>query len=227
MKILIIEDDLSLQEILQRYLQNQRFVVELAANYAEALPKIADYNYACILLDIMLPDGNGLHLLEELQKMNKNDNIIIISAKDAVEDKVTGLELGADDYLTKPFDLSELHARVKSVIRRKTANGQLFVSVGNVRIQPDKFEVIVGNQSLELLRKEYDVLYYFMQRPGYLVSKTTMAEAVWGDHIDQVDNFDFIYAQMKNLRRKLKQAGADIGIKSVYGMGYKLIPTER
>ena len=171
----------------------------------------------------MLPDGSSLELLERLKALHKRENVIIISAKDSLEDKVLGLELGADDYLPKPFHLAELNARIKSVIRRNQHDGEITIRQGNVRIEPDKYRVFVDEQELELNRKEYDILLYFINRPGRLVNKSTLAESVWGDHIDQVDNFDFIYAQIKNLRKKLKDAGANIEIKAVYGFGYKMI----
>lgn len=223
MKILIVEDEPSLSEVIQRFLEKERYVVETAATYGEARRKAADYDYDCVLLDVMLPDGNGLALLDELRQAGKHDSVIIISAKDSIEDKVTGLELGADDYLAKPFHLAELGARIKSIVRRKMTAGEKIISVGNVTVNPDRFEVAVDGRPLELNRKEYDILSYFITRPGLLVDKTTLAEAVWGDHIDQADNFDFIYAQVKNLRRKLREAGADVEIKAVYGFGYKLI----
>ncbi len=226
MKILIVEDKPSLLEIMERFLEKERYVVETAKTFREALEKVSLYDYECILLDIMLPDGNGLSVLQELKKMHKQENVIIISAKDSVDDKVAGLELGADDYLAKPFHLSELHARIKSLIRRNRNNGDISIDLGNVRVVPDKFEVYVNNQILELNRKEYDILNYFIVRPDRLVDKTTLAEAVWGDHIDQVDNYDFIYAQIKNLRKKMNDAGATIEIKAVYGFGYKMIVEE-
>ena len=226
MKILIVEDEPSLLEIMQRFLEKERYVVETVTSINDALMKISLYNYDCILLDIMLPDGNGLTFLQELKKMNKRENIIIISAKDSVDDKVTGLETGADDYLAKPFHLSELNARIKNIIRRNNHNSETSIEVGNVKLIPDKFEVYVNNQPLELSRKEYDILYYFITRPNRLVDKMTLAEAVWGDHIDQVDNFDFIYAQIKNLRKKMNDAESNIEIKAVYGLGYKLVGEE-
>ncbi|MDL2231906.1 response regulator transcription factor [Porphyromonadaceae bacterium OttesenSCG-928-L07] len=223
MKILIIEDEPSLREIIQRFLEKERYVVETASTLREAKEKIADYDYECILLDIMLPDGNGLEILREIKEMRKRENIIIISAKDSIDDKVSGLELGADDYLPKPFDLTELNARIKSVLRRKQYHGEMSIEVGNVKILPEKHEAYVDGVLMELNRKEYDILNYFLVRPNHLVNKTTLAESVWGDHIDQVDNYDFIYAQVKNLRKKLKEAGANLEIKAVYGFGYKLI----
>lgn len=223
MKILIVEDENSLRELIQRYAEKERYVVETASTYAEARRKIEDYAYDCILLDIMLPDGSGLDLLKELKKQHKQENVIIISAKDSIDDKVQGLELGADDYLPKPFHFAELGARIRSVIRRNQQQGEPIVEAGNVKLYPDTFSVRVNDAALELNRKEYDILHYFITRPERLVSKSTLAESVWGDHIDQVDNFDFIYAQIKNLRRKLKEAGATLEIKVVYGFGYKLV----
>lgn len=223
MKVLIIEDEPSLQELIKGTLEKERYIVECASNYATAIQKIEDYNYDCILLDVMLPDGNGLSLLDSLKKMHKQDSVIIISAKDSLEDKVAGLELGADDYLSKPFHLAELIARIRSVIRRKQNNGEVIIELGNIKIYPDEFRATIRGEELELNRKEYDILLYFANRCNRLINKNTLAESVWGDHIDQVDNFDFIYAQIKNLRKKLKESGANIEIKAVYGIGYKMI----
>lgn len=223
MKILIVEDDQDLREITVRSLEKERYVVSQAPDFRTALLKIEDYDYDCILLDIMLPDGNGLDLLKELQALGKRTNVIILSAKDSIEDKVAGLNLGADDYLPKPFHLAELHARLKSLFRRSQREGEHKIQVGNIEVYPDQFRVVIGGKQVDLNRKEYDILYYFMSRPGRLVNKNTLAESVWGDHIDQVDNFDFIYAQIKNLRKRLKDAGATPELKSVYGFGYKFV----
>ena len=222
MKILIVEDEPALRELIQRSLEKERYVTETAVDFDSALDKIEMYDYDCILLDIMLPGGSGLDVLSRLKELRKKENVIIISAKDSLEDKVLGLELGADDYLPKPFHLAELTARVKSVLRRKHRDGEHSV-MGNVRLLPDTFQVWVGEKQLDLSRKEYDILHYFLNRPNRMVNKNTLAESVWGDHIDQVDNFDFIYAQIKNVRKKLKEAEADVEIKAVYGFGYKLI----
>ena len=216
MKILIVEDEPALRELIQRSLEKERYVIETAEDFDTALEKIEVYDYDCILLDIMLPGGSGLEVLSRLKEL-------IISAKDSLEDKVLGLELGADDYLPKPFHLAELTARVKSVLRRKHRDGGHSVQVGNVRLLPDTFQVWVGEKQLDLSRKEYDILHYFLNRPNRMVNKNTLAESVWGDHIDQVDNFDFIYAQIKNVRKKLKEAGASVEVKAVYGFGYKLV----
>ena len=223
MKILIVEDDNDLREITTASLEKERYVVSQAPDYRTALLKIEDYDYDCILLDIMLPDGSGLDLLHELQALGKRTNVIILSAKDSLEDKVQGLDLGADDYLPKPYHLAELHARIKSLLRRNQREGERKVQYGNIEIIPDLFKVKVADKEVELNRKEYDILVYFMNRPGRLVNKNTLAESVWGDHIDQVDNFDFIYAQIKNLRKRLKEAGATPELKAVYGFGYKMV----
>lgn len=223
MKILVVEDDKDLMEIITKSLEKERYMVSQAPDYRTAVMKAGDYDYDCILLDIMLPDGNGLDLLAELQEMGKKANVIILSAKDSIEDKVKGLDLGADDYLPKPFHLAELHARIKSLLRRNMREGEKKIVFGNIEIQPEKFEVQVGGKPIELNRKEYDILVYFMLRPNRLVNKSTLAESVWGDHIDQVDNFDFIYAQIKNLRKRLKDAGSTPELKAVYGIGYKFV----
>lgn len=223
MKILIVEDEPSLRELMYKTLLQERYVVETAGTYLEASLKITDYSYDCILLDIMLPDGNGLKLLDDLKKQHKQESVIIISAKDSIDDKVSGLELGADDYLPKPFHLAELNARIKSVMRRRWGNGDMSIQLGNIRIEPDSFRVFIAGKEIELLKKEYDILLYFMNRPNHLIDKAALAEAVWGDHIDQSDNLYFVYAQVKNLRQQLKKAGADVEIRSIYGFGYKIV----
>ena len=227
MKILIIEDEPSLREVMQRALEQERYIVETAATYAEADARIAAYSYDCILLDIMLPDGSGLRLLEHIKHLRRRDNVIIISARDSLDDKVEGLELGADDYLPKPFHTAELLARIRSVLRRGRSGGELTLTVGNVSLDVDKARVTVDGHEVALLKKEFDILLYLMQRPNHLVDKAVLAEAVWGDHADDADNFQFVYAQMKNLRRKMAEAGATAEIKSVYGFGYKLVPPQQ
>ena len=226
MKILVVEDEDSLRETIIRSLAKERYTVESAATFNEAAMKLNDYDYDCVVLDIMLPGGSGLTLLEELKKRRKRDSVIIISAKDSIEDKVAGLDLGADDYLTKPFHLAELNARVKSVIRRKQQDGELSLRVGNITLYPDRHAVYIEQEELTLNRKEFDLLYYFVANPDRLISKASLAESVWGDYIDQADSFDFIYSQVKNLRKKLKNAGATAEIKAVYGFGYKMTPND-
>lgn len=223
MKILVVEDEKYLRETIAASLQKEYFVVETAGNFRLASEKIGVYDYDCILLDIMLPGGSGLLLLEQLKKEGKSENVIIISARDSLDDKIKGLELGADDYLTKPFHMAELTARVKAVLRRNKLDGKNSVDVANVSLNLNDRIFLVNGQNVALNRKEFDILNYFLLNQNRLVTKSALAEHVWGDNIDQADNFDFIYYQIKNLRKKLQSASANIEIEAVYGIGYKLI----
>ncbi len=222
MKILIVEDNIEISEMISEALRSQRFIVEVAETHTEAMSKINLYEYECILLDVMLPDGSGLSVLKELKSIGKNGSVIILSARDSLEDKITGLELGADDYIAKPFHMSELIARIRSVRRRNGNNGKMSISFGNISITPERFEVYIDGVEVDLLKKEYDILLYMIERQNILIKKEMIAEAIWGDYIDQVDNYDFIYTQLKNLRSKLTKANADVVIKTVYGFGYKM-----
>lgn len=223
MKILIIEDETDLCDVIKSFLEGEKYIVETANDYADGLTKLANYDYDCVLLDIMLPGGTGMQLLTELRAIGKDDSVIIVSAKDSVEDKVEGLELGADDYLAKPFHLAELLARIKTIIRRKNHHGEQAICYKDVKLFPEERKVLIGEKEMQLNRKEYDLLYYFMIRPEKLITKTSLAEAVWGDHADQSDNLDFIYSQIKNLRRKLKNHLSTVDFQAVYGVGYKLV----
>ncbi|MGI0106680.1 response regulator transcription factor [Salinimicrobium sp. WS361] len=223
MKILIIEDEKDMRQNMQATLEKENFLVEPVATYKEAMSKIGVYDYDCILLDIGLPDGNGLEILKTLKEKGYSDSVIIVSAKDSIDDKVTGLELGADDYLPKPFHMAELNARVKAVLRRRKLEGNNLLEVANVTININNHQVSVDGEGLELNRKEFDVLFYLCTNQNRLVSKSALAEHVWGDYIDQTDNFDFIYSQIKNLRKKLCDRNAGLEIKAVYGIGYKLL----
>lgn len=223
MKILIIEDEPDLQEVIQQSLKMENFLVETANDFNSALDKIISFDYDCILLDIMLPGGNGLDLLQELKNLDKSDNVIIISAKDSLDDKLKGLNLGADDYLTKPFHMAELTARVKSVLRRKSFHGKNLIIIGNLKLDPEERSLFIADQPLVLNRKEFDILTYMVVNRNRLVNKTSLAEHVWGDHMDQADDYEFIYSQIKNLRKKLKEHHADVEIQAVYGIGYKLV----
>lgn len=222
MKILVIEDEPSLRTMMCDMLEKEKYIVESAGNFHRAEEKINDYEYDVILLDIMLPGGSGMELLKILKESKKQAHVLIISAKDSLEDKLEGLDLGADDYITKPFHLAELSARIRSVTRRGMKQGSDTINYGNVSLNTLTRKCTVGEAEVQLVRKEYDILLHFMTRPDHVSNKLTLAEAVWGDNIDQADNFDFIYAQIKNLRKKLQAAGADIEIKAVYGFGYKL-----
>ena len=226
MKILIIEDELSLQELMAKALRQEGYVAESAMDFDSAMEKLGAYSYDCVLLDINLPGGSGLDILERMKKDGNRSDVIIISARDSIDDKVRGLELGADDYLAKPFHIVELIARIRSVSRRSRNDGDLGYRMGNVVLDDVSRTLTVDAKPVALLKKEFDILEYFLMRPGHTVDKAVLAEAVWGDHIDQSDDFQFVYAQMKNLRRKLSESGADIEIKSIYGFGYKLVMSE-
>lgn len=223
MKILLIEDEVALSQVIMQSLVAEKYLVEQAFDYNSAFEKISIYSYDCILLDIMLPGGSGLQLLEKIKEIGKEESIIILSAKDSVDDKVKGLELGADDYLAKPFHLAELHARIKSIIRRKNQHGDDIITYKNIAVNTTDRSIQINNTPVSLNRKEFDLLYYFIIRPTKLIQKNSLAESIWGDHIDQADSLDFIYSQIKNLRKKLKDNHADIDIQAVYGIGYKLI----
>jgi DNA-binding response OmpR family regulator len=223
MKILIIEDEIKLLRAIETFLLQEKYVVETAADFNTACQKALIYNYDCILLDINLPDGNGMNLLEKLKKEQKAANIIIISARHSLDDKVKGLDLGADDYLTKPFHLSELQARIKAVLRRKNQDGQDVMSIGNTKIDFNNRQVFAKEQPIKLNRKEFDILSYFAINKNRLMTKENIAEHVWGDNFDLADNFDFVYYQVKNLRKKLKENLSDIEIENSYGIGYKLV----
>ena len=223
MKILIIEDEQDLQDAIKTSLEKEAYIVETADDFDSAYEKLFIYEYDCILLDIMLPNGSGLDLLRELKKNNKSENVIIISAKNSLDDKLKGLELGADDYLTKPFHIAELNARVKAVLRRNKLDGKNNIELKNICLNLDERIFYVNGQEVPLNRKEFNVLNYFLLNKNRLVTRTALAEYVWGDHIDQADNFDFIYSQIKNIRKKIKDADAQIEIQAVYGIGYKLI----
>lgn len=223
MKLLLVEDDEMLRASLCEVLKKQYFIVEVAKDYFEAEEKISLYEYSLIVLDLTLPGGDGLTLLDKIKKLNFSTPVLIISARNAVDDKVKGLELGADDYLAKPFHLAEFVARIKSLIRRNNRSGSDMVEVGNLKLYPNQRIVYVDDVMVNLSKKEYDIISFFVERVGFVVSKESLAEAVWGDNIDQVDNFDFIYAQIKNVRKKLLDAKSSFIIKSIYGFGYKAI----
>lgn len=222
MKILVIEDEISMQEIIKETLEKELFLIESATTYQSALDKVVSFDYDCILLDIMLPGGSGLDLLNELKKLGKASNVIIISAKNSIEDKVMGLNLGADDYLIKPFHIAELTARVKSILRRKSLGGKNEIEIKNVKINFDDRSVAINDVVVAFNRKEYDILAYFISNKDRLVNKAALAEHVWGDYIDEANDFEFIYSQIKNLRKKLKDHNASIELQAVYGIGYKL-----
>ena len=223
MKILVIEDEATLLANIRESLEKEKFLIESASDFSSAQEKLFVYDYDCILLDIMLPGGSGLALLQELKNHGKSENVIIISAKDSLDDKLQGLELGADDYLCKPFHLAELTARVKAVLRRKKLEGKDSIQAANLTLDISQRLVHIDQNPLILNRKEFDTLNYLLLNKNRLVSKIALAEHVWGDLADQSDNLDFVYYQIKNLRKKLHDAKASVEIESIYGIGYKLV----
>ena len=221
MKLLLIEDEKELALSIQKYLTDKDFVCEWVNSAKTAIDKISIYDYDCILLDLMLPDGNGFEILKELKDQNKTEGIIIISAKETLETRIEGFNLGADDYLTKPFHLSELLVRVQALIRRKNFKGSNIVSFNEIHIDILSKAVKVNNNKIDITKKEIDLLLYLIGNENRVLSKSAIAEHLSGDMADMLDNHDFVYAHVKNLKKKLNDAGSGDYIKSVYGLGYK------
>ena len=221
MKILVIEDEEGLRESIEEYFSEAGNICETAGTYQSAMAKINLYTYDCILLDITLPDCNGINILKNLKENNHTDGVLIISAKNSLDDRIEGLNLGADDYLVKPFHLSELKARVSAIIRRKKFSGNNLLLFHEITIDLLAKEVKVNNSPVKFTRKEYALLIYFIANKGKVVSKNAIAEHLWGDGIDMANNFDFIYSHIKNIRKKLMEAGCNDYIHAAYGMGYK------
>jgi len=220
MKILLVEDEPDLQLAICRYLEGEGYIVTTVNTYRHGLEKAHDYDYDCLIVDLMLPDGNGLGLVREFKKRESTAGIIVVTAKDALSDKLTGLDAGADDYLTKPFHLSELNARIRSVLRRRLFGGQSKVTAGELTLWPDQQRVSVGSTDIKLTGKEYELLLFLVTNADRLLSKSAIAEHVWGDAMDAVDSHEFLYTHMKNLRRKLIAAGCPDYIQTRYGAGY-------
>lgn len=221
MKLLLIEDEKELALSIQKYLTNKDFVCEWVYNKKYAIDKISIYEYDCILLDLMLPDGNGFDILKELKRQNKTEGVIIISAKETLETRIEGFEIGADDYLTKPFHLSELLVRIQALIRRKNFNGNNIITFNEINIDILSKIVKVNNRAVDITKKEIDLLLYLIGNENRVLSKSAIAEHLSGDMADMLDNHDFVYAHIKNLKKKLNDAGSGDYIKSVYGLGYK------
>jgi len=222
MKLLIIEDELSLLKSITDFFQHESFICDTASNFDEGLDKISLYNYDCIILDIALPGGSGLKLLQNLRNQKKQDGVVIISAKNSLEDKIAGLELGADDYLAKPFHLSELNARVNALIRRKYSDGTNQIICGNITIDISSKTAKFNNNQLHLTKNEYQLLVFMAANKHRVISKRAITEHLLGDEADNFDSFYSVYAHIKNLKKKLKDAGCPDCIKAVYGIGYKL-----
>jgi DNA-binding response OmpR family regulator len=221
MKILLIEDEKELSRSVETYLREENYICEIALTYEMARERINLYEYDCVVVDITLPDGNGLDIIRELKDKHIETGIIIISAKNSLDDKISGLEIGADDYLTKPFHLSELNARVKSIIRRRTFSGNNEIIFNEISIFPDMMQVMVKNQPVPVTKKEFELLVFLIANKNRVVTKESIAEHLWGDEMDMADSYDFIYTHIKNIRKKMVEKGGKDYIQTVYGMGYK------
>lgn len=223
MKILVVEDNSELANNIVTYLKEEGNVCEWVATYHEAIDKIVAFGYEILILDIMLPDGNGLDVIGELKKQNSDASVLIISAKNSLDDRILGLNLGADDYLTKPFHLSELHARIKAIYRRKNLDGRQEIKFNELTIHIENHSLMVHNIPVELTQKEFDLLLFFLTNKNRVITKQSIAEHLWGDYVDAYDSFDFVYQHIKNLRKKIMNAGGDDYIRTVYGLGYKFM----
>ena len=221
MKILIIEDERDLLDNILAYLVSGDFICESASSRAEAMDKLSGFDYDVVVLDIMLPDGSGLQILEYLKQDKPDTGVLIISAKNSLDDRLKGLDLGADDYLTKPFHLSELNARIRAIFRRRKLQGQTIVKFNEIAIHTSNHEVLVNDDALELTLKEYELLLFFITNKNRVLTKQAIAEHLWGDNVDYLQNFDFVYQHIKNLRKKIMAYGSKDYIKTIYGLGYK------
>jgi DNA-binding response OmpR family regulator len=221
MKVLLVEDEEELGISILKYLSNEQYLCEWAKDYSTAFSKIEAYNYSCIILDIGLPDGNGLALLEELKTLKKNNGVIIISARNELNDRIDGLNKGADDFLVKPFYLSELAARVSAIIRRKIFGGKQELAYNEIVVDLDHRSVTVNNKFIGLTKKEYELLVYFILNRDKTLSKSSIIEYLWNDYTNGGDDFDFLYSHIKNLRKKLMKLGCADYIQSLYGLGYR------
>jgi len=221
MKLLIIEDNPDLLENMLIYLDRAGYRCETATDFKTGHDKIISYTYDVVLIDIMLPGGDGLQILKELKEIRPETGTIIISAKNSLDDKIRGLDIGADDYLTKPFQLPELQARIKAVYRRNKLGGTEILQINEITINTKTMEVQVNGPVVDLTPKEYELLLYFASNKNHVLSKQSIAEHLWGDYVDHLKNLDFVYQHIKNLRKKLVDKGANDYIESVYSIGYK------
>lgn len=223
MKILIIEDENELSDNIVTFLSSENYLCEQAFTCADAKMKVNLYEYDCVILDLMLPDGNGLDLLRNIRNNHNQVGVIIVSAKDSINDKIIGLEVGADDYLSKPFSLPELKTRIYAIIRRKQFNTNNLMYSNGVTIDLLKKTVKVGPNIITLTRTEYELLLFLISNKNKVISKLSMAEHLTGEMADMLDNHNFVYTHIKNLKAKLAMNGCSECIKNIYGTGYKWV----
>lgn len=221
MKILLVEDNAELAQNMHSYLSKEGYVCEEASTVEQATSKLVGFKYDVMVLDLMLPDGSGLDVLRWAKQEHKDMGILILSAKNSLQDKIEGLELGADDYLPKPFHFSELNARLRAIFRRRQLQGSSTITCEDINIDTETHVVKVNDEMLDLTRKEYEMLLYFVVNKNRVLTKQSIAEHLWGDYIDALDSFDFVYQHIKNLRKKIAQAGGKDSIQTMYGSGYK------
>ncbi len=226
MKLLIVEDEPEILSSLEDFASREGYSFDSAKGLFDAEERINLYSYDCIILDINLPDGNGFDLLEIMHKEGKMEGVIILSARDSLDDKLKGLALGADDYLTKPFYFSELNARIKAIIRRKHFKTNKLISFSNLVIDPDQYIVGINelDNKISLTRKEFSILTHLINNQKRVISKTALAEYIWGDYVDEAQSFDFLFSQIRNLKQKLKARGGLVEISNIYGVGYQIKP---
>jgi DNA-binding response OmpR family regulator len=223
MKLLLVEDEKELSSSISKYLIKEGYFIESVSTYNEGRERILLFDYDCAIIDITLPGGSGLDLISLIKEKYLNTGIIIISAKNSLRDKIQGLETGSDDYLTKPFFLSELNARIKSILRRRNFSGNKEIVVDEIRIALNDSQIHIYDKPLNLTKKEYELLLYFTANLNRVITKESIAEHLWGDSVDAADSFDFIYTHIKNLRKKIMDLGGKDHIRTLYGMGYKFI----
>lgn len=221
MKILIIEDEPALQQSIRKYLEQQGYVCETAGDFLAGMEKVDQFNYDCVVVDIGLPKGSGLDIVKKIKEIKSKAGIIIISAKNSLEDRLTGLELGSDDYLSKPFHLSELSARINAILRRRNFDGNKIIQFEEIKLDASAQQISINDRPIELTEKEYQLLEYFIANQRRVLTKAAIAEHIWGDEYEQVSNYDFIYTHIKNLRKKLIDNGCGDYIKTVHGTGYR------
>lgn len=221
MKLLIVEDEKELASSIVAYINNEGYTCDLANAFSKSIELLNINEYDCALVDIMLPDGSGLDIIVQLKKVQPKCGIIVISAKNSLDDKISGLNLGADDYLTKPFNLAELNARIKSVIRRRFFDGSNVIKINEIKIETEKRDVFVNDTKIELTRREYEILLFFISNREKVLTKEAIIEHAWGEYSNAFGNLDFVYTHIKNLRKKITDAGGGDYIRSVYGVGYK------